>query len=174
MKHKFLLLYSWLIRTFMFFLPDISFIMRLRGWLYGLGMASCGKDFQVTHDAILKNLQGIFVGNNCFIGNGSILMGSGKIIIEDQVMLAPYVILISGNHSSVNKSFRYGIGGVGTIRIGRGAWIAGNSTIQKDSSLPANSVLSANSFLNKCYKTENSVYGGVPAKLIKTISESGK
>lgn len=158
----------------MFFMPDIPLIMRFRGWLYGLGMAHCGKDFQVTHDAILKDLQGIIVGNNCFVGNGSVLMGSGKIIIEDQVLFAPHVIIISGNHSSMNRSYRYGTGEVGTILIGHGAWIAGNSTIQKDSALPANSVLSANSFLNKCYKIENSIYGGVPAKLIKTLSEFEK
>ena len=58
MKHKFLLLYSWFVRTIMYFLPDIPFIMRFRGFLYGVGMKKCGKDFQVTHNAIIKELEG--------------------------------------------------------------------------------------------------------------------
>lgn len=167
MKHKFLLLYSWFVRTFFFFWPDIPVFMRLRGFFYGLGMKKCGKDFQVTHDAIIKDLQGISVGNKCFVGNHTIIMGSGTITIEDEVLFAPHVIVISGNHTSENGSFRYGKGEVGDILICRGSWVAGNSTIQKGAILPADSVLSASSFLNKAYKDEHAVYGGVPAKLLK-------
>ena len=168
MKHKFLLLYSWFVRTVLFFFPDIPFIMRFRGWLYGLGMKKCGKDFQVTHDAIIRSLQNICVGNNCFVGNGTIIMGGGTILIEDQVMLAPHVIVISGNHTSKNGSYRYEVGDCGTIRIEFGAWVAGNSVILKNSILPRNSVLVANSVLNKDFCVANSIYGGCPAKLIKS------
>ena len=167
MKHKFLLLYSWLIRTFFFFWPDIPVFMRLRGFFYGFGMKQCGKDFQVTHDAIIKDLQGISVGKNCFVGNQTVIMGSGKIMIGDEVQFAPHVIVISGNHTSENGSYRYGTGDIGEIVIGHGAWVAGNSTIQKGAVLPADSVLSANSFLNKAFSVEHAVYGGVPAKLLK-------
>ena len=168
MRNKFLLLYSWFIRTVLFFLPDVPFVMRFRGFLYGLGMKKCGRDFQVTHDAIIKNLQGISVGNNCFVGNGTVMMGGGTIEIEDQVMLAPQVIVISGNHTSDNGSYRYGLGSCGTIRIEYGAWVAGNSVIQKDSVLPRNSILAANSVLNKDFHLANSIYGGCPAKFIKS------
>ena len=112
MKHKLLLVYSWFVRTALFFLPDIPFFMRFRGWFYGLGMARRGKDFQVTHDAVIKDLQGVSVGKHVFIGNHSVVMGSGTIEIEDEVQLAPHVILISGNHTSQNGSYRYGKGDV--------------------------------------------------------------
>ena len=144
MKHKLLLVYSWLVRTALFFLPDIPFFMRFRGWLYGLGMAKRGRDFQVTHDVVIKDLQGISVGKHVFVGN----------------------------HSSQNGSYRYGKGNVGHIHIGRGSWVAGNCTVQKDSALPANSVLSANSFLNKVFTEEDAVYGGVPAKLLKKLDNA--
>lgn len=172
MKHRLLLIYSWFVRTILYFLPDIPLFMRFRGWLYGLGMKKRGRDFQVTHDAVIKDLQGISVGNHIFIGNHAVVMGSGTIEIEDEVQLAPHVILISGNHTSMNGSYRYGKGDIGHIHIGRGAWVAGNSTVQKDSALPANSVLSANSFLNKVFTEENSVYGGVPAKFLKVIDNA--
>lgn len=172
MKRKMLLIYSWFVRIVLYIFPDIPLIMRFRGWLYGLGMKKRGRDFQVTHDAVIKDLQGISVGSHIFIGNHAVVMGSGTIEIEDEVQLAPHVILISGNHTSLNGSYRYGKGDIGHIHIGRGAWVAGNSTIQKDSALPANSVLSANSFLNKVFTEENSVYGGVPAKFLKVIDNA--
>lgn len=167
MKHKFLLLYSWFVRTIMYFLPDIPFIMRFRGFLYGLGMKKCGKDFQVTHNAIIKELEGLSVGDNCFVGNGSIIMGSGTVIIENQVLIAPNVIIISGNHTSQGGSYRYGKGNAGIIKLEYGSWVAGNCVVQKDSTLPSNSVLAANSVLNTIFTVSNGIYAGNPAKLIK-------
>ncbi len=171
MMRKFLLIYCWFVRVILYFLPDIPIIMRFRGWLYGLGMKKCGCDFQVTHDAVIKDLCGISVNNHVFVGNGTVIMGSGTIDIEDEVQFAPHCIVISGNHTLKNGSFRYGMGDRGHIQIGRGAWVAGNSTIQRGSKLPAGSVLSANSFLNKVYEEPLSLYGGVPAKFIKKIEQ---
>ena len=132
-------------------------------------MKKCGKDFQVTHDVILKDIQHISIGKHCFVGNHAVIMGRGKIEIDDEVLIAPHVLIISSNHGSVNGSYRYGQGSIGNIKIGRGCWVAGNSTIARDSSLPANSILSANSLLNKNYVLPNAIYGGVPAKLIKEL-----
>ena len=169
MRHKFGLIYAWFIRTMLYFLPDIPVIMRFRGWCYGLWMEQCGHDFQVTHDAYIKDLDYLSVGNHVFVGNGTVIMGSGTITIEDEVMFAPHCIVISGNHVQQNGSFRYGKGDRGHIHIGRGSWVAGNSTIQRGSKLPPASVLSANSFLNKCYDEEGALYGGVPARFIKKL-----
>jgi hypothetical protein len=171
MKHKIFLLYAWFVRTVLFFFPDMPVVMRFRGWLYGLAMAKCGNDVQITHDVVIKELENITIGNNCFIGNHSILMGSGEIIIEDEVSIAPHVVLISGNHISENNSYKNKKADKGTILICKGAWIAANSTVQKDTVLPESSVLSANSFLNKAFDTPHSIYGGVPARLIKTNSK---
>lgn len=171
MLHKFLILYAWLVRTMLFFFPDIPVLMAFRGWLYGFGMMHCGKDFQVTHDAVIKDLWGISVGEHVFVGNGTVIMGSGSIKIEDEVQIAPHCIVISGNHTMKDSSFRYGEGDRGHIHIGKGAWVAGNSTVQRGSMLPAGSVLSANSFLNKEFEESFSLYGGVPARFIKRLEE---
>lgn len=169
MKHKFLLIYVWFIRCLLFFLPDIPIFMRFRGFCYGLGMTKCGIDFQVSHDVIIKDLQGIRIGDHVFIGNGTIAMGSGTIVIEDEVLIAPHCIIISGNHVFDNGSFRSKKSDSGKIHIGRGSWVAGNCTIARDSCLPAFSILSANSFLNKPFYEEKVLYGGVPAKMIKKL-----
>ena len=146
--------------------------MRFRGWLYGLAMKKCGKDFQVTHDAIIRDVRNISVGRNCYVGNHSVLMGSGHIVLGDEVIIAPHVVIISGNHSLQHGSFRHGSADSGVIEIGSGSWVASNSTIQRNSKLPKSSVLSANSFLNKIYEEPYSLYGGVPAKYIKMLKDN--
>jgi acetyltransferase-like isoleucine patch superfamily enzyme len=167
MISKLLLIYSWFVRALLYFLPDIPLCMRFRGFLYSFGMQKCGRDFQITHNAIIKGLQNISVGSNVFVGNFSVIMGSGKLRIENEVLIGPHVVIISGNHTKSKNSYRYGQAKVGDIFIGRGSWITSNCTIGMNSSLPEGSVLSANSFLNKKFETPNAIYGGVPAKFIK-------
>ena len=167
--NKFVLLYSWFIRSFLYFLPDMPLTMRLRGFLYGLSIKKCGKNFQVANNVYLKNLLNLEIGNNVFIGNNSMILGSGQIIIEDEVLIGPNVVVISGSHTKIGKSYRYGQASIGTIILKRGSWVTSNCTIVKDSKLPEGSVLGANSVLNKIFDIEEGLYAGSPAKFIKKI-----
>jgi len=143
--------------------------MRFRGFLYGLFMKSCGQDFQVTHDSILRGIEKISVGRHCFVANGTFIMGNGEIIIEDEVMIGPNSVIIADNHTYSNGSFRYGKPKKGKIFLGKGSWIAANCTVQINSSLPQGSVLAANSFLNRSFSLSDSIYGGIPARYIKSL-----
>jgi len=170
MRHKLLLLYSWFVRIFLFPWPDVPIIMRFRGWLYGLGMKKCGKDFQITHDAILKELENIFIGNYVYIADMTILMGSGEIHIGDNVQIGPHCTLVSSDHKFINGIFSKHQGEKGTIIIEQGSWIAANCVVAKGAVLPERSVLAACSFLSKHMESPRSMYGGVPAKFIKDLS----
>ena len=167
MKHKILLLYSWCVRITLFWLPDMPITMRFRGWLYGLGMKQCGADFWVAHDAILKDLERITVGNHVFIGNGAFVMGF--VTIEDEVQIAMHSVVVSNNHSSENGSYRYGKGEIGQVTIRRGSWVGANCSLVKGAELPENCILAASSCLTKKMDIKNSIYGGIPAKLIKRL-----
>jgi maltose O-acetyltransferase len=169
MKNKVLLIYSWFVRSFLFLLPDTPVLMRFRGFLYSFGMANCGKDFQITHDAIVRGLQNLSVGNNVFIGNHAIILASNNIVIANEVMIAPHCTIVDGEHSNLNGSFRYGPSKTGVVFIDHGAWIGANSTVTMNSFLPKGSVLGANSFLNKKFNQEESLYSGSPAKFVKRL-----
>lgn len=169
MKSKFLLLYSWVVRSMMFFLPDVPQISRIRGFLYGLGMKRCGKNLIVQHDAILRNLENMEFGDNIRISNHAILWGSGSLIIDNCVIIGPHTTLVTGNHTLSNGSFRDGEGIHGVIHLKSGSWVAANCTVCLGAVLPERSVLGANSMMNKAFKEIESVYGGVPAKFIKKI-----
>ncbi|MDX9890253.1 MAG: hypothetical protein RBT13_05375, partial [Bacteroidales bacterium] len=89
--------------------------------------------------------------------------------IEDCVLIAPHVVIVSGNHTFLDGSYRFGSSQLKKITIQKGAWVAANCTLTQGSILPEGSVLGANSLLNKGYEQRRSLYGGVPAKWIKQL-----
>ena len=148
MKLKFLLLYSWFIRTLLFFLPEVEPIMRFRGFLYGLGMKECGKNFRVTSDAIMNPLQSMVVGENVFIGNGTFIVAGDSLTIGSNVLIGPRNIIVAGNHTYENGSY-YGKPRREPIVIGDGSWICANCTITAGTIIPSRSIVAPNSTFGK-------------------------
>lgn len=167
MKHRLLLLYSWAVRVLLFFLPDVPFIMRFRGMLYGWAMKKCGKNFQVAHNVILNSLEGLSVGDNVYIAMNNVIFSHGSITVEDNVMFGPSCTVTSGNHTFVNGSYRYGEPIEKPILIKEGSWIGANCVVLPGAELPPHSVLAAGAVLTSLVACEEGIYAGVPAKLIK-------
>lgn len=174
MKHKFLLIYSWIVRSILYFLPDIPIIMRFRGWLYGLGMEKCGKNFQVTHNVVINTLGSFVIGDNVRLGIFTRLNGSasGTCEIGDDVIVGQGTMISCGNHEFNGKNFR-DIKKPSTttkIQIGQGSWIGANCTLTAGSKVPPYSIVAAQSCVTKrMEQIEYSMYGGVPARYIKNI-----
>lgn len=174
MKHNVLLIYSWFVRTFLYFFPEIKSIMRFRGWLYGLGMKKCGKDFRVTSDVTIKPLEKIEIGENIFIGNGTFILAGSGLIIESKVLIGPKNVIVSGNHTFLNGGF-LGPSKGEQIVIGEGAWICANSTITSGAIVPSCSIVAPNTVFGK-YSASGSdaLYGGGNvAKKIKILGNQG-
>lgn len=174
MRHKFLLLYSWFVRTILYFLPDIPVIMRFRGFLYSIGLKKCGKNFQVTHNVVINTLECFTIGDNVRVGIFSRLNGTinGECFIKDDVIIGQGTMISVGNHEFNGKNFRdikitskhY------VTSINEGSWIGANCTVTAGSNVPAYSIVGANSCVT--HSMENipySLYGGVPAKYIKSL-----
>ena len=68
---------------------------------------------------------------------------------------------------SHSTSLEYNDGGCAPIKIGHHCFVGTRSIILPGSVLPNHSVLGAGAVLNKHFKDEYSLYGGVPAKFIK-------
>lgn len=167
MKHKLGIFYSFLVRTLLFFLPDMPLIMRFRGWLYSLLMKQCGRNFQVAHSAILNGLDDFVVGQNVYIANFCNFISNGEIIIEDDVLFGPLVVVSSGNHQFNGHDYKSLPSERKDVKIGCGSWVAANVTIVGGAIVPRHSVVAANSCVTKrMEQDENCLYGGVPAKKI--------
>lgn len=166
--HKISIIYSWGVRLSTRVLPDMPVVMRFRGFLYSFMMKSCGSNFQVCSTAYLNSLTELSVGSDVYLAHNVVILGK-NITIEDEVMVGPNTVIVSGNHKYSGKSYRFAKSNSGIITIKEGAWVAANCSVLDGSSLPCGSVLAAGSVLNKEFTEDKSLYGGSPARYIKRL-----
>jgi acetyltransferase-like isoleucine patch superfamily enzyme len=165
-KHKFLLLYSWFIKTITVILPDQPSIMRFRGWLYSFGLSSCGINFQVSSSTVIRNLENITVGQNVYLAPNVVLNAIGSVLLDDEVMVGFNSVIVSGNHTRINGSFRFGKSKTSPIHISKGVWIAANCTITAGTRIGEGILIASNSSVSGVF-LDCKMIGGVPAKQIK-------
>jgi len=91
----------------------------------------------------------------------------GGITIEDHVLIGPKVNLISENHP-LDPANRRGLV-CSPILIKKNAWIGAAATILPGVTIGENSVVAAGAAVSKDVP-DNTVVGGVPAKVIKQLS----
>ncbi|WP_201607906.1 acyltransferase [Psychrobacter immobilis] len=166
--HRLSIIYSWGVRLSTRVLPDVPPVMRFRGFLYSFMMKSCGSNFQVSSTSYINSLNGISVGDDVYFAHNVVVLGK-EITIENEVMIGPNTVVVSGNHSFLGNSFRFGKSISQPIVIEEGSWISANCSILSGAVLPCRSILAAGSVLNKAFSEEKSLYGGSPAKFIKRL-----
>lgn len=110
--------------------------------------------------------KGITIGKNVFINFDCTFLSLGGITIEDDVLIGPKVSLITENHP-LEPQQRKGLTGKSII-IKKNAWIGANVTILPGVTVGENSVVAAGAVVSKDV-SENTIVGGIPAKIIKTI-----
>lgn len=108
----------------------------------------------------------IKLGKNVFINFDCTFLDLGGITIEDGVLIAPKVSLLSEGHP-VSPESRHSLT-VGHIHIKKNAWIGANATILPGVTIGENAVVAAGAVVSKDVP-DNTVVGGIPAKIIKTI-----
>ncbi len=106
------------------------------------------------------------IGKNVFINFDCVFLDLGGITIEDGVMLAPKVSLLSEGHP-IAVDDRQTLT-TGSIHIKRTAWIGAQATILQGVTIGENAVVAAGSVVTKDVPA-NTVVGGIPAKIIKSI-----
>lgn len=106
------------------------------------------------------------VGKNVFINFDCTFLDLGGITIDDDVMLAPKVSLLSEGHP-VTVNDRQTLT-AGRIHIQRNAWIGAGATILQGVTIGENAVVAAGAVVSNDVPA-NTIVGGVPAKTIKTI-----
>ncbi|MFN4365514.1 DapH/DapD/GlmU-related protein [Chryseobacterium hispalense] len=110
--------------------------------------------------------KGIDIGKNVFINFDCTFLALGGITIEDDVLIGPKVSLITENHP-LNPAERKGLIGQ-SIHIRKNAWIGAGATVLPGVTIGENAVVAAGAVVSKDV-SDNTIVGGVPAKLIKTI-----
>jgi maltose O-acetyltransferase len=150
-------------------LPDNVVFFRLRGWLAGPFFNKCGVNLRIGRNVTFYNPSAIEIGNDVYIAYGCWFLGASKLLIEDEVMFGPYVVVSPANHTKIRDSFRFGPPTSKEMKIGKGSWIGAHVSLLLGAEIGEGSLIAANSVLN--IKTEgNSLYGGVPARFIKILN----
>ncbi len=106
------------------------------------------------------------IGKNVFINFDCVFLDLGGITIEDGVLIAPKVSLLTEGHP-IAPHERHSLVPK-PIHIKKNAWIGANATILHGVTIGENSVVAAGSVVFKDIP-DNVVVGGIPAKIIKKI-----
>lgn len=106
------------------------------------------------------------IGKNVFINFDCVFLDLGGITIEDNVLIAPKVSLLSEGHP-ISPTERASLV-PGHIHIKKGAWIGAGATILPGVTIGENVVVAAGAVVSKDVPA-NTIVGGIPAKIIKSI-----
>ena len=110
----------------------------------------------------------IFIGKN-FLANYNVsILDRAPVRIGDYVMIGPHTLIATVNHPISPMGRRKHLSVAKPVTIGNDVWIGGNVTILPGVTIGNNVIVAAGAVVTKDVP-DNSLVGGVPAKLIRTI-----
>lgn len=110
--------------------------------------------------------QNIKLGKNVFINSGCCFQDQGGIEIGDNALIGQQVVIATLNHD-LNPEKRANMVPA-PVKIGNGVWVGAHATILSGVTIGDGAVVAAGAVVTKDVPA-NTVVGGVPAKIIKTI-----
>ena len=108
----------------------------------------------------------IKIGNNVYINSNSLLMARGGITIDDDVMIAANVQLLSNNHDEYDRQVLT----CKPIHIRKGAWIGAGASILPGVTIGKYAIVGAGAIVTKDV-SDYEVAVGIPAKIVKTLDK---
>ena len=125
-----------------------------RVWIAKTFCCDCGKN--------------IYIGND-FTGNFNLtILDIREVYIGNHVMIGPNTLITTVGHPLSPKARRGYMAKAEPVRIGNDVWIGGNVTILPGINIGNNVVIAAGAVVTKDVP-DNSLVGGIPAKLIKKL-----
>ncbi len=106
------------------------------------------------------------IGKNVFINFDCVFLDLGGITIEDNVLIAPKVSLLTEGHPTSIEDRHSLI--PKPIHIKKNAWIGANATILQGVTIGENAIVASGSVVSTNVP-DNTIVGGIPAKFLKTI-----
>lgn len=136
--------------------------------------AKCGSGVVIGRRCTFT-FDNIYLGDNVSINdNAYILSTKAKVVVGDHVMFGPGVTIITGDHrtdlpgrimSTVSEGEKLPQNDLDVVIEGDN-WIGANVTILKGVTIGVGSIIAAGALVNRDVEPY-SVYGGVPAKMLK-------
>lgn len=132
-----------------------------------------GHNLQINGIPHIYDIKKLKIGQNVSINAGCVLQCYGGLIIDNNVTISDGAKILTRSLRTTNyienASKRERDHMEKEIEIGDGVWIAANAIILPGVVIKKNSIIAAGAVVTNDVD-ENSIYAGVPAKKIKTIS----
>ena len=160
--HFSLLLTNWL--------PDNVPFLRLRGFIAGLFLGSCGGDLRLGRNVTFYNPGQVHVRRHVYLAQGCWIMAAAPIRIGDEVVCGPYCVIASANHSRKHGSYRYGTPHTAAVDVGRGCWLAAHVVVTAGSTIGDGTLVAAGAVVVQDLPG-NVLCAGMPAKSIRAIND---
>ncbi|MCC8107960.1 MAG: sugar O-acetyltransferase [Planctomycetes bacterium] len=109
----------------------------------------------------------IRIGKNVFVNHGCTFMDRGGIVLEDDVLIAPKVNLVTLNHLENPAERRTTVCAPITVR--RNAWIGLGATVLPGVTIGDNAIVAAAAVVSRDVPP-NTMVAGIPAKSIRAIA----
>ncbi len=110
----------------------------------------------------------IHIGKNVFINMGCKFQDQGGIFIDDGALIGHNVVLATLNHAKSPKN--RGTMVPAPIHIGKNVWIGSNATILPGVTIGDGAIVAAGAVVSRDVP-ENTIVGGVPARVLRHLSE---
>lgn len=133
-------------------------------------VAKCGRNIMIGANVRILNWESIKLGDNISIHDNCYIDATGGITIGDNVSIAHSTSLLSSNHTwDINDiPIKYNPLKKASLFIENDVWVGCGCRIMSGIKIKERSIIAAGAVLTKS-TIGYSIYGGVPAKLIKEI-----
>lgn len=108
------------------------------------------------------------IGKDCWIGKNLKVNGNGTVTIGDNCDLGPEITFQTGGHEIGDATRRAGAGIVMNQAVGNGTWIGGRTTVLNNVTIGNGCVVTGCACVTRDV-ADNTLAGGVPAKLIREL-----
>ena len=109
----------------------------------------------------------VSIGKNVVVMNNALFMAAGGVTIEDDVLVAANVQLISNNHDLYDHQILT----CKPVVLKRNCWIGAGATILPGVTVGENAVVGAGSVVTRDVEA-NTVVVGNPARFVKTLAQA--
>ena len=128
-----------------------------------------GENCYILTPLYINLVENLHIGNNVSINPYFKCMSAGNIFIEDNVLIAMNVSIITNNHDFYDRAVLT----VKDVRIKKNAWIGAGAIILPGVTIGENAVVGAGSVVTHDV-APNTVVAGNPAKVISTLGEKNE
>lgn len=152
--------------------PDLFLGNRLRRVFYNLFFKKVGKELIINVNCHFEVPENIVIGDNCSFNRNCWVSGGGGLILGDDVIIGPNIVIHTANHNYKNQDLRIRSQGhtFKKVEIMDNVWIGAGAIILPGVTINSNSIVAAGAVVTKDVQ-ENTIVGGSPAKFIKYLYE---